>query len=322
MRYTQLGRTGLQVSVVGLGCNNFGTRAMYGGLDADASAAVVSAAVDAGITFFDTADVYGDGDSERFVGEVVKGVRDDVVLATKFGSKFGGSPNYGVPYGSRRYLRRAVEGSLRRLQTDRIDLYQLQWFDPLTPLEETLFALNELVEEGKVLYFGTSHFFGWQIVDLHWMAEKHHLRGFVSAQNHYNLLDREAEQELVPACEHVGVGLLPYFPLANGLLTGKYSHGAVPAASRLAERTITDGDLAAVGLLQGFADEVGHSITEVAIAGLAGRPAVASVIAGATTVAQVQANAAAGNWVLEQSERAALDQQLVKVDEARRAGGG
>ncbi len=318
----QLGRSGLQVSAIGLGCNNFGTRSVYGQLDFERVEAILQTAFDEGVTFLDTADVYGDGDSERFIGTVLKDHRDEIVIATKFGSRYGGTANYGVPYGSRWYIRRAVEGSLRRLQTEYIDLYQQQWFDPLTPQEETLTALHELVVEGKVRYIGSSHFPGWQVIDCHWMATTKHQECFISAQNHYNLLERSVERELVPACEKVGVGILPYFPLANGLLTGKYAGGVRPAGSRLADRpdrAITETDLACVALLQTFATECGRTLVDVALAGLATRPTVGSVIAGVTSAEQVRVNAAAGSWQLAPDELAGLDAVLEAIDVMRAA---
>jgi aryl-alcohol dehydrogenase-like predicted oxidoreductase len=291
MRYRQLGRSGLTVSVVGLGCNNFGGR-----IDLEASRAVVDAAIDEGITLFDTADVYGNrGGSETILGELLKGRRDGVVLATKWGVPMADEP----ATGSRRYIRKAVEASLGRLQTDHIDLYQLHRFDPLTPLEETLSALDELVKEGKVRYIGSSNFTAWQMADADWIARTHHLERFVSAQNHYSLLERAAEKELVPACAEHGVGILPFFPLANGLLTGKYQRGQDrPTGTRMEGREITDATYDRIEALADFAKQRGHSLLELAISGLASRPAVGSVIAGAAKAEQVKANAAAGDWDL------------------------
>ena len=226
MRYRRLGDSGLAVSVVGLGCNNFGRR-----LDVEATRRVVDAALDAGVTFFDTADVYGE--SETFLGEVLAGRRDQVVLATKFGLPLRGAlGDDRDARGSRWYVRRAVERSLRRLRTDHVDLYQMHAPDPRTPVEETLAALTELVREGKVRYLGSSNFTGWQVADADWTARTRGLERFVGAQNEYSLVDTSAEAELVPALQRFGVGLLPYFPLANGLLTGKYSRGAHDRAAR------------------------------------------------------------------------------------------
>src|SRR4051812_18351774 len=227
MTFRRLGRSGLAVSTVGIGCNNFGLR-----LGPDESRPVVHAALDAGITLFDTSDSYGD--SEVILGELLEGRRDDVVLATKFGSDVKGrnGPDGGAR-GSRRYIRRAVESSLRRLRTDRIDLYQLHRPDPLTPIEETLAALTELVRAGKVRYIGSSNFTGWQVAEAEWMSRTRGLERMISAQNEYSWLERGLERDVVPALEHYGVGLLPYFPLASGLLTGKYRRGeAAPEGSR------------------------------------------------------------------------------------------
>jgi aryl-alcohol dehydrogenase-like predicted oxidoreductase len=293
MRFKRLGSSGLAVSVVGLGCNNFGRR-----IDLEATRAVVHAALDEGITLFDTADIYGE--SEDFLGEVLGKERDNLVLATKFGMSMGGAlgPDWDAR-GSRRYIRRAIESSLRRLKTDWIDLYQMHAPDPNTPIEETLAALQELVDEGKVRYVGCSNFAGWQVADAAWTARDTRRTPFVSAQNHYSLIERGIERELVPACERFGLGILPFYPLANGLLTGKVRRGEpVPADSRLASRQdfITDERLDKVEKLSAYAEEQGVSLLEVAIGGLAAQPAVASVIAGATKPEQVRANAAAGRW--------------------------
>ena len=310
MRVRQLGRSGLTVSVVGLGCNNLRSR-----MSDDAARETVDAALDAGITLFDTADVYGGrGGSEELLGELLQGRRERVILATKFGADMGDGA---TARGSRRYIRRAVEASLRRLRTEWIDLYQLHMPDPLTPLEETLAALHELVLEGKVRYVGSSNFEGWRIVDADWQARTGHLTPFVSAQNQYSLLERGVEAEVVPACQRCGVGLLPFFPLANGLLTGKYRRGEPPPQgsrlARLAPRgaeLLSDANFDRVDALRSFAEERGHSLLEVAVAGLASRPAVGSVIAGATSADQVRANAAAGEWELDTADVAALDAAL------------
>ncbi|WP_432900663.1 aldo/keto reductase [Micromonospora matsumotoense] len=314
MTYRRLGDSGLVVSVVGVGCNNFGRK-----LDIDGTRAVVDAALDAGITFFDTADIYGEppGGSEELLGQALKGRRDDVVLATKFGMSMGGrnGRDFGVR-GSRRYVMRAVEASLRRLGTDHIDLYQLHEPDPDTPIDETLAALDDLVRAGKVRYLGNSNFSGWQIADADWAAKTRGLARFVSAQNHYNLLHRDAEVEIIPACERFGLGLLPFFPLANGLLTGKYQRDtAPPAGSRLSGGGRYAERLAAarwdtIEALEGYAAQRGLTLLQVAIGGLAARPAVASVIAGATTPEQVRANAVAGTWQPTDDDLDALDALL------------
>jgi aryl-alcohol dehydrogenase-like predicted oxidoreductase len=308
MEYRQLGDSGLAVSVVGLGCNNFGGR-----IDADQTNTVVAAAVDEGITLFDTADVYGGepGLSETLLGKALGSSRDNVVIATKFGGDMRGAngPDWGVR-GSRRYIRKAVEGSLRRLGTDWIDLYQLHHPDPVTPIDETLAALSELVAEGKVRYIGSSQFAGWQVADADWAARTAGHERFISAQNKYSLLDRVAEDELVPACEHLGIGILPYFPLESGLLTGKYKRGEVaPDGTRLAKMPdrLAAADFDKIEALETFAAERDLSILDVAIGGLAAQPAVASVIAGATRPEQVAENVRAGAWDPSPEDLAALD---------------
>ena len=306
MRYRTLGDSGLLVSVVGLGCNNFGGR-----IDLQRTRAVVDAAIDAGITLFDTAEMYGkDGGSELALGEVLAGRRDKVVLATKFGHQkvdMGYGPAAGAK-GGRGYIRLAVEKSLRRLRTDYIDLYQLHTPDPLTPIEETIAALDELVAEGKVRYIGHSNLSGWQLADA---AHKSAARTpFISAQNQWSLLDRGVEAEVVPAAAAFGLGVLPYFPLANGMLTGKVRRGSeLPAGSRIATRShlVTDEKLDTVEALIEWGAERGVSILEIAIGGLAAQPGCASVIAGATSAEQVVANVAAGEWEPAQEELAELD---------------
>jgi aryl-alcohol dehydrogenase-like predicted oxidoreductase len=308
MIYQQLGRSGLTVSVVGLGCNNFGARMP----DEDVPK-VVNAALDAGITLFDTADVYGNaGGSEELLGEALAGRRHEVVIATKFGMDMGGvnGPDWGAR-GSRRYLRLAVESSLRRLGTDWIDLYQLHRPDPHTPIEETLAALTELVADGKVRYIGSSNLAGWQVIDADWTARSGGYEAFISAQNEYSWLNREVESELVPALEHTGQSLLPFFPLARGLLTGKYRRGQEPPdGSRLARGDQTahlaDSAFDTVEALTDFAHQRGLSLLQVAIGGLAAMPTVGSVIAGATKVSQIEANVAAGLWQPTAGELAVL----------------
>jgi aryl-alcohol dehydrogenase-like predicted oxidoreductase len=306
MRYRTLGNSGLLVSVVGLGCNNFGGR-----IDLQRTRAVVDAAIDAGITLFDTAEMYGkDGGSELALGEVLAGRRDKVVLATKFGHQkvdMGYGPAAGAK-GGRGYIRLAVEKSLRRLRTDYIDLYQLHTPDPLTPIAETIAALDELVAEGKVRYIGHSNLSGWQLADA---AHKSAARTpFISAQNQWSLLDRGVEAEVVPAAAAFGLGVLPYFPLANGMLTGKVRRGRqLPAGSRIATRShlVTDEKLDTVEALIEWGAERGISLLEIAIGGLAAQPGCASVIAGATSAEQIIANAAAGEWEPAQEELAELD---------------
>jgi aryl-alcohol dehydrogenase-like predicted oxidoreductase len=309
MEFRRVGNSGLAVSVVGLGTNNLGMK-----LDMDASRAVVHAALDEGITLFDTSDSYGA--SEERLGELLEGKRDDVVLATKFGSdvRRRGNDN-GADWGargSRRYIARAVESSLRRLRTDWIDLYQLHRPDDLTPIEETLSALDDLVHTGKVRYLGSSNFTGWQVADAEWTARTRGLERFVSAQNEYNWLDRDIETDLVPALEQYGIGLLPYFPLASGLLTGKYRRNEPPPkGSRIEawgrESVLTPDTFDVIEKLTAFAEERDVSLLHVAIGGLAAQPSVASVIAGATSRDQVVANVAAGLWQPSAADLAALD---------------
>ena len=307
MRYRSLGNSGLLVSVAGLGCNNFGRR-----LDADATRLVVDAAIDAGITLFDTADMYGSGGSEEILGEVLAGRRDQVVLATKFGHQ-GADMGYGPAAGARGgrgYIRRAVEHSLRRLRTDYIDLYQLHTPDPETPIGETLAALGELVAAGMVRYIGHSNFSGWQLAEAAGIARELGTTAFVSAQNHWSLLERAVQAEVVPAARHFGLGVLPYFPLANGLLTGKVRRGQdVPAGSRLAGRPeyVTEQKLSRVEALIGWAESRGATVLEVAVGGLAAQPGCSSVIAGATSAEQVKANAAAADWVPSADDLAEID---------------
>ncbi|AVT32386.1 MULTISPECIES: aldo/keto reductase [unclassified Plantactinospora] len=301
MTYRRLGDSGLVVSVVGVGCNNFGRK-----LDAAGTRAVVDAALDAGINLFDTADIYGEphGGSEELLGAALRGRRDDIVLATKFGMSMSGmnGPDLGAR-GARRYVARAVEASLRRLGTDHIDLYQMHEPDPGTPIEETLRALDDLVRAGKVRYVGNSNFTGWQIADAAWTARTGGYSPFISAQNEYSLLNRGVEAEVVPAAQHFGLGLLPFFPLADGLLTGKYKRGAQPPSdSRLAGTSpryaarLASAPWDTIEALEKYAAERGRSLLDVAIGGLAAQPAVTSVIAGATTPDQVRANANAGRW--------------------------
>lgn len=302
----RLGRSGLPVSVVGLGCNNFGTR-----LDAEKTRSVVQAALDVGVTLFDTADIYGQGLSEEYLGQALGQQRHEVILATKFGMDMQGAngPDWGAR-GSRRYIRRAVESSLRRLGTDWIDLYQLHAPDPRTPIAETLGALSELVHEGKVRYLGCSNFSGWQVADADWTSRTNGLERFVSAQNYYNLLHRSVEAELSPACDQFGLGILPYFPLASGLLSGKYHRGeGAPEGTRLAGRSeaLSDERFDAVEKLEVFAKERGLSLLQVAVGGLAAQRAVASVIAGATRPEQVRSNVDAGGYRPSPEDLAALD---------------
>ena len=292
----------LEVSVVGLGCNNFGWR-----IDADASKRVIHAALDAGITFFDTADVYGDGRSEKYVGDTLWGRRDEVVIATKFGWKVAENREGASP----KYVRAAVEQSLRRLRTDAIDLYQLHKPDPSVPIADTLGALNDLVRGGKVCEIGCSNFSAAQMREAEEAAAGMPLR-FVSVQNEYSLMHREPEREVLPECSRLGLAFLPYFPLASGLLTGKYrKNHTFPRGSRGADewgpKVFTAENLDIVERLTQFAESRGYTLLELAFSWLGAQPAVASVIAGATTPGQVMANASACDWKLTANELAEID---------------
>jgi aryl-alcohol dehydrogenase-like predicted oxidoreductase len=272
----------LEVSVVGLGCNNFGRR-----VDVDGTRAVVDAALEVGVTFFDTAESYGDGRSESFLGEALQGRRDRVVLATKF----GGAPAEGLGLGDE--IRRALEGSLERLQTDYVDLYQHHREDHATPLAETIETLDELVREGKIRAYGTSNYSPAKLEEAAGLAQE----AYVSEQSEYSWLEREAEDELLPTCMQLGLGFIPYFPLASGLLTGKYRRGEpAPEGTRLHGREIADEEHDRIEALAAFAEECGVTLLDVAIGGLAAQEPVASVIAGATKPEQVRANATAGDW--------------------------
>lgn len=312
MRHTRLGRSGLTVSVVGLGCNNLG-RPGTATLEQDGTDAVVHAALDAGITFFDVADIYGaqPGLSEERLGRALGARRDDVVIGTKFGMDMAGAN--GVDHdarGSRRYIVRAVEASLRRLGTDWIDLYQFHTPDPATPIDETLRALDDLVRDGKVRYVGHSNRTGWQIAQAEYVARELGTERFVSAQNHYNLLDRRAELEVVPAAAEFGLGVLPYFPLANGLLTGKYSQGTAPEGSRLSHvrrHMVADADIEQLAAFGEFARARGITEVQAAIGWLAAQGPVSSVIAGATRTGQVAENARAADWEATEADLAELD---------------
>jgi aryl-alcohol dehydrogenase-like predicted oxidoreductase len=298
MRTRRLGMSDLTVTVVGLGCNNFGRR-----VDEDGTRAVVDAALDAGVTFFDTADIYGNGESETLLGRILKGRRDRVVLATKFGKPMGD----GVERRGRRdYIRDAVDASLARLQVEQIDLYQHHEEDPDTPLEETVGAIKELVDEGKVRAYGTSNY---APANLEKTAELARTLGvpYVSEQSEYSWLERGVEAEVLSACERLGLGFIPYFPLASGLLTGKVTREHPPAeGTRLFGRSVADADLDRVEALTAWAKEHGLSLLDIAVGGLAAQPAVVSVIAGATKPDQVRANAKAGEWEPSPAELAEL----------------
>jgi aryl-alcohol dehydrogenase-like predicted oxidoreductase len=299
MRTRHLGEGGPEVTVVGLGTNNFGNRCDY-----EQSRAVVDAALDEGVTLFDTADIYSQGTSEEYIGRALEGRRDRVLLATKFGKPMTANPS--ERRGSPKYVRWAVEGSLRRLRTDTIDVYQMHEPDPQTPVEETLGVLHELVQEGKVRHIGSSNYSAQQIEEADRLARERGLTRFVAAQNHYSLVERGVEQDVLPACERLGIGVLPYFPLASGLLTGKYRRGERASEGRLAGREIPEERWERAEALQRFADQRGVALLDVAVGGLLAMPAVVSVIAGATQPEQVRANVRAGAWEPSADDVAAL----------------
>lgn len=318
MQTRRVGHSGLTVSVIGLGCNNLG-RAGTATESQAGTDAVVKAAIEHGITFFDVADMYGatPGLSEERLGRALGAERDKIVLGTKFGMDMDGTngPDFGAR-GSRAYIVRAVEASLRRLGTDWIDLYQFHTPDPQTPIDETLAALDDLVRAGKVRYIGHSNRCGWQIAQAEYVARELGTERFVSAQNHYNLLDRRAEQEVVPAAEEFGLGVFPYFPLANGLLTGKYSDGTAPEGSRLSQvrqNLVEDADREQLAAFGAFARERDLTEVQVALGWLAAQGPVASVIAGATRPEQIEQNVRAADWEPTEEDLAALDEIFPKV---------
>jgi aryl-alcohol dehydrogenase-like predicted oxidoreductase len=300
VEYRRLGRSGLLVSAVGLGTNNFGTR-----LDEAGTRRVLDQALELGITFVDTADSYGRGASEALIGKLLGPRRKDVVLATKFSSPMGNSPYQRGT--SRRWLIEALDASLRRLATDAIDLYQIHFPDPETPIEETLRALDDVVAAGKVRYVGYSNFAAWQIVEGQWTARSEHLVRPISTQNHYNLLRREVEAEVLPAARAHGLGLIPYFPLESGFLTGKYRPGKTPQGARLegsarAGEVLRPANFERLERWEAFASSRGRSLVELAVGWLLSHPEVGSVIAGASSAEQVRANVEAGTWRLEAAE--------------------
>ena len=302
MEFRQLGHSGLSVSEIGLGCNNFGGR-----VDQSRTKRVVDAAMDHGITLFDTADVYGGSNSEVFLGKALGSKRSDVIIATKFGMAMGQDAlSRG---GSRRYIMKAVEASLDRLGTDYIDLYQIHFPDPATPIDETLSALDDLVRSGKVRYIGSSNFSSWQIADADWTARSEGYSRFVSAQNHMNLFERAVVHEVIPGCRHFGLGMLPYFPLASGLLTGKYVRGEpAPEGTRLANagaragRALSDHNFDRLEALTNFADERSRTLLELAFGWLLSFEEVSSVIAGATREEQIQGNVEGAGMRLDADE--------------------
>ena len=311
MEYRNLGNSGLQVSVVGLGCNNFGMR-----LDAAGTKAVVDKCIDMGVTFFDTADVYGGrGKSEEFLAPALKPHRRNIVIATKSASPMGEGPYWRGA--SRRYLMEAVDDCLRRLDTDYIDLYQIHFPDTSTPTEETMRALDDIVKSGKARYVGCSNYAGWQVVESHWVAKSEHLTPFITAQNQYNLLERNIERELVPACKRYGLSVLPYFPLASGFLTGKYRPGEPPPEGTrlagmgpMAARVLNEKNFDTLMKLEGVAQRSGHAMLDLAIGWLASQPYVGSVIAGATKPEQVEQNVKAAEYRLSPEEMKEVDEIL------------
>lgn len=311
MQSRYLGNSGLRVSEIGLGCGNFGWVT-----DAERSAAIVHRALEVGITLFDTSDYYGEGASEEFLGAALKGCRHDIAIATKFGMTRAGA-TFSLPDSgdaSRRAIKRSVEASLRRLGTDYIDLYQIHWPDKYTPIEETLRALDDLVGQGKIMYIGCSNMPVWRMVDAVWVSRQHSLNRFISSQDEYNLLVRDPDGERIPAMQALGLGLLPYFPLANGMLTGKYSRGRGYAPDSrfailpaMADRTVNDRNWAIVESLAKFCGVHGHTLLELAFSWLLARPAVASVIAGASRPEQINGNVAAAGWSLTALDLAEID---------------
>jgi aryl-alcohol dehydrogenase-like predicted oxidoreductase len=309
MEYRQLGRSGLRVSVIGLGGNTFGRYA-----DAERTAAIIGRALDLGVNLVDTADVYNAGQSEEFVGRAIRGHRDRGLIATKVGARAGDGPN---DAGSSR--KRVIEGcnaSLRRLGTDAIDLYQIHQFDPHTPLEETLEALDDLVRAGKVRYIGCSNYAAWQVTRALWISEREHRARFVSVQPEYNLLERGVERELIPCCLELGLGVIPYFPLGAGVLTGKYKPGEPPPPGTRGhnnprfEPRLKRETLEMVQRLDAWARERGHTVGELALAWLAAQPAVSTVIAGTTRPEQVDANVHAAEWHLSPDDLRAVEAML------------
>ncbi len=310
MEYRRLGNSGLKVSEIGLGGNNFGNRA-----DEQTSINIINRALELGINFIDTADMYSQGRSEEIVGKAVKGKRLQVIIATKFGHPTTFGPR--ERGGSRNYIMKAVDSSLRRLNTDYIDLYYIHYPDTETPIDETLRALDDLVRTGKVRYLGCSNFGAWQLCEAMWTSKLHNLESFVAVQSKYNLLDRSIEQELIPCCQSYGIGVVPWGPLASGFLTGKYRRGqAIPAGVRLANPlsiyadVLTDANCDKLAKLEAFAEEHGHSIGELAIAWLLSHPWLGSVIAGAMNIEQLSANATAGRWKLVAEDTVQLDEIL------------
>ncbi len=308
MEFRNLGKSGLQVSVAGLGCNNFGGR-----IDADQTRAVVHTALDEGITFFDEANIYGGrGRSEEMFGKALGNRRHEIVLASKAGMAMGAGP-YNIG-GSRRHIIASCEASLRRLNTDYLDLYYIHTPDSSTPEQETLEAFDTLVRSGKVRYIGCSNYAGWQLADALGISREHGLASYICAQNQYNLLDRSIERELIPACRHFNVSIVPFYPLAGGFLTGKYRPDSAPpkgtrlaTTQRLADQVLTERNFAILQRLEKFVAERGHSLLELAVSWLAAQPQVASVLCGATRPEQVSENVRAFSWKLSSDELKEVD---------------
>lgn len=312
MQYRRLGDSGLEVSAIGLGTNNFGDNSRWPfHMGPEEVATLIHASLDVGVNTFDTANAYGEGRSEEYIGRALRGRREDAVIATKVHGRMGEGPNReGL---SRKAIMHEVEQSLRRLQTDYIDLYQLHQIDHATPIEETMRALDDLVRDGKVRYVGCSNFEAWRLCEAVWTARTAGLAPMVSVQPAYSMLNREVERELLPVCDRYGVGVLPYFPLEHGLLTGKYRRGQQPPAdSRLAVHgaPLQAADFDLIEALAGFAESGGHTLLELAFAWLLSRPSVSSVIAGATGPEQIRANAAAVQWRLSEQELESVDRIL------------
>ena len=307
MKYRQLGKSGLQVSAVGLGANNFGGR-----VDAKRTNSVVHAALDSGVNFIDTSNSYGGGLSEKYIGDALKGRREQAVIATKVSSRVADGPNNSG--NSRKHIFDQVDISLRKLRTDYLDLYQIHWWDPDTPLDETLRALDDLVRIGKVRYAGCSNFTAWQVCESAWIAKSLGINSFVSMQPRYSMLYRQPEDEMLPLCERYGIGVLPYYPLENGFLTGKYRRNApAPEGTRLAANdrgVFTDRNFDILEKLEDFCAEHGHTILELAFAWLLASPSVSSVIAGATRPEQVESNAASASWELSAEDVATVNSIL------------
>ena len=307
MKYRQLGKSGLQVSAVGLGANNFGGR-----VDAKRTTSVVHAALDSGVNFIDTSNSYGGGLSEQFIGDALKGRREQAVIATKVSSRVAEGPNNSG--NSRKHIFDQVDISLRKLQTDYLDLYQIHWWDPDTPLDETLRALDDLVHMGKVRYAGCSNFNAWQVCEADWISKALSINAFVSVQPRYSMLYRQPEAELLPLCERYNIGVLPYYPLENGFLTGKYQRNApAPEGTRLAANdrgVFTDHNFDILEKLEDFCEQRGHTILELAFAWLLASPSVSSVIAGATRPEQIEANAASASWELSPDDLATVNSIL------------